>query len=292
MNAVSSVITVQLQDATGHPITAGGAITVILTTTATTSGSFYNNAGGTGSAITQIAIASGSSSANFYYKDTAAGSPTITAQSAGLTSATTTFTITLNLVSNGGFESASGGWTTSTQGGGVECHIQSQDDIPPHSGSNFAEIDTTELTSDTTAYSRLTQTFSPAIPINSIPNTAGSLSIWVYNNGYRSSNGYYSFQITLTASDGSQLIYYWGNSPATPPTQTATVKVINMGNLPGTFTVGQWVQFSANLYNDWTTNGLSISTSIATLAIQCNGYRQSSSQQYGQEIFLDDVQIQ
>src|SRR5207245_11432706 len=43
--------------------------------------------------VTSVTIASGSSSATFYYKDTKAGSPTLTASSTGLTSATTTFVI-------------------------------------------------------------------------------------------------------------------------------------------------------------------------------------------------------
>ena len=84
------------------------------------------------------------------------------------------------------------------------------------------------------------------------------------NNGYNifKGTGYYSFQITLTASDGSQLIYWWGSSPATAPTQTGTVKVVNMGTIQGTFTVGQWVQFSRNLRADWTNAGLSSSASL------------------------------
>ena len=57
-NSVSSVITVQRQDAAGNGVTSGGAITVSLTRTSAT-GSFYANSGGTGGAITQITIASG-----------------------------------------------------------------------------------------------------------------------------------------------------------------------------------------------------------------------------------------
>jgi hypothetical protein len=294
-NQVSSVITVTREDAAGNAVTSGGSITVNLAKTSTT-GSFYSNPGGT-SAITTITIASGSSSASFYYKDTGTGSSTITASYTGLTPATTTFTITQNLLINAGFESATGGWTMATQNSGVESHIQSKDDITAHSGSNFAEIDTTGLASSpTSAYSALKQTFSSAIQVSSIPNTAGTLSIWVYNNGYNTqdhtSTGYYSFEINVTASDGSQLIYYWGNSPATSPANSTTVKVIDMGSLPGMFTVGQWVQFSTNLYQDWINSGLSLSASIASLTIQSNGYYQSGSVQYGQELFLDDVQIQ
>jgi hypothetical protein len=296
INTVSSVITVTREDVARNAVTSGGSITVNLATN-TTTGSFYNNAGGTGTAITSIAIASGSSSANFYYKNTGTGSSIITASYTGLTSATTTFT--QNLLINGGFTSATGGWTTSsTAGSGVECHIQSGDPITAHSGSTFAEIDTTDLSSSTSAhsaFSALTQTLSSPVPVSSF-NEAGSLSIWICNNGWStqatSDSGYYSFEIIVTASNGNQLIYWWGNSPATPPTSSATTAVINEGSLPGMFTVGQWVQFSTNLYQDWTTHGLSSSASITSLAIQDNGYYQSSAVQYGQELFLDDVVLQ
>jgi hypothetical protein len=288
-NSVSSVITVQRQDAAGYGVTQGGAIVVSLAKTSTT-GSFYANSGGTGGAITQITIASGASSANFYYEDTAAGSSTITASYTGLTSATTTFTITLNQVPNGGFESA-GNWTTTVTEG--YANVQDVDNsIPTYSGY-FAELDTT-VTVTGTGYASLVNAFGP-VAISSIPNTAGSLSIMVLNNGYVSldgaADGYASIQISVTATDGTQLIYWWGNAPANAPTETATTKVINMGTLPGMFTVGQWVQFSRNLPADWASKGLSSSTSITSIIIRTDGYV-SGSNQYGQEIFIDDVQIQ
>jgi hypothetical protein len=90
---VSSMITVQLQDSNGNPVNAGtGGITVSLTATGTTTGTFWSDSGGT-TKITSITIASGANSASFYYSDTTAGSPVLTASSAGLTSAVTTFTI-------------------------------------------------------------------------------------------------------------------------------------------------------------------------------------------------------
>ena len=92
-NTVSSVITVQLQDSGNNPINSGSAISVSLAATGTTTGVFYSNSGGT-TIITSVTINAGSNSASFYYKDTTAGSPTITASYTGLTSATTTFTIT------------------------------------------------------------------------------------------------------------------------------------------------------------------------------------------------------
>ncbi|MFZ1988412.1 MAG: hypothetical protein WAW96_01445, partial [Alphaproteobacteria bacterium] len=89
---VSSVITVQRQDSNSNPVTSEGTITVILTTSATISGRFYSDAGGT-TQITSVQILSGQSSASFYYADSTAGTPTLTASSGSLTPATTTFTI-------------------------------------------------------------------------------------------------------------------------------------------------------------------------------------------------------
>jgi hypothetical protein len=95
----------------------------------------------------------------------------------------------------------------------------------------------------------------------------------------------------LTASDGTQLIYWWGSNPAVAPTTTGTVKVINLGTIQGQFTAGQWVQFSSNLRADWTNAGLSASTYLTSIALQNNGYHTGNSQ-YGQEIFIDNVAIQ
>jgi uncharacterized repeat protein (TIGR02543 family) len=88
----STVITVQRQDAYGNAVTSGGSLTVNLSSSSS-GGKFYASSGSS-TAITSVSISSGSSSANFYYQDSTAGSPTITAASGTLTSATTTFTIT------------------------------------------------------------------------------------------------------------------------------------------------------------------------------------------------------
>ncbi len=83
-------ITVQEQDAYGNPVTAtAGGMTVNLTSTST--GNRFSATAG-GAAITSIAILNGNTSVNFFYGDTRAGSPTITA-AGSLTSATQPETI-------------------------------------------------------------------------------------------------------------------------------------------------------------------------------------------------------
>ena len=87
--SVSSVITVQVQDANSNPVTTGATANL---STSSSGGHFYSDSGGN-TQITSVVISSGQSSGNCYYKDTTAGTPTLTASSTGLTSATTQFTI-------------------------------------------------------------------------------------------------------------------------------------------------------------------------------------------------------
>jgi hypothetical protein len=85
-------ITVQLQDGSGNPVNAGaGGVTVGLSSNSAGVHEFSATSGG--SAVTSVTIPSGSSTATFYYGDETAGSPTITASAADVTSATQTETI-------------------------------------------------------------------------------------------------------------------------------------------------------------------------------------------------------
>ena len=83
-------ITVQEQDAYGNVSTT--ALTVNLSSSSAGTHEFAATSGGT--AITSINIAAGSSTATFYYGDTKAGIPIITAAAAGVTSGTQPETVT------------------------------------------------------------------------------------------------------------------------------------------------------------------------------------------------------
>ena len=72
---LSSSITVQRQDQYGNPVTSGS--TTINLGTTSTGATFYSDAGIT--PVTTLTISDGSSTAVFYYQDTIAGTPTITA---------------------------------------------------------------------------------------------------------------------------------------------------------------------------------------------------------------------
>jgi hypothetical protein len=84
-------ITVQRVDAFGNLVTAGN-LAVGLSSSASGTGVFSASTGGP--AVTTVTIPSGSSAVSFRYGDTKAGTPTLTASSTGLTSATQTATVT------------------------------------------------------------------------------------------------------------------------------------------------------------------------------------------------------
>ncbi len=75
----SGTITAAMEDAFGNPVNASGAVAVNLSTT---------SAKGTFSPASPLAIPAGAGAVSFQYKDTAAGTPAITAAAAGLASAT------------------------------------------------------------------------------------------------------------------------------------------------------------------------------------------------------------
>ncbi|TMB89280.1 MAG: hypothetical protein E6J45_10420, partial [Chloroflexi bacterium] len=80
-----------MRDQYGNPVVVGTDTTVALSSTS--SGALFATVAG-GTPVTSVTINAGSSTQGFYYGDTKAGSPTITASSSGLTSATQAETIT------------------------------------------------------------------------------------------------------------------------------------------------------------------------------------------------------
>ncbi len=92
-SATLGPITIQQQDAFGDPIPTTAAVSVSLSSTSTGTNEFAATSGG--AAITSVTIPANSSTAtaSFYYGDTKAGTPTITAAAAGLVSGTQSETI-------------------------------------------------------------------------------------------------------------------------------------------------------------------------------------------------------
>ena len=96
----SKAITVQVQDATGNPINVSGNTTISLASTSG-NGKFATRNSGPFS-IRSVTVTRGNSSASFYYEDTTAGTPTITASctSPRLTSATQQETVTASVTAS------------------------------------------------------------------------------------------------------------------------------------------------------------------------------------------------
>lgn len=91
----SSQVTVQTQDGSGNATDPASTVTVALSSSSTGTKAFYSNSGCT-NAVTSVTIATSANSASFYYKDTQAGSPIITAAATGgvTSSPTQTETVT------------------------------------------------------------------------------------------------------------------------------------------------------------------------------------------------------
>jgi hypothetical protein len=96
-SATLGPITVQEEDAFGDPVPTTAPVTVSLSSSSTGTNEFAATSGG--GAITSVTIPANSSSATFYYGDTKAGSPTLTAAAAGLVSGTQSETITATTAS-------------------------------------------------------------------------------------------------------------------------------------------------------------------------------------------------
>jgi len=86
---------IQAQDASGNAAPVAVALSLTLTSSATTGGFYSDSACST--AITSVSLAAGASEGSIYYKDSAAGTPTLTAtdpSATPLTDATMAATIT------------------------------------------------------------------------------------------------------------------------------------------------------------------------------------------------------
>src|SRR5439155_16119623 len=102
--ACSAITTLQSRDNFNNASPVASATSVALSSSST-GGSFYSDATCT-TAIASATIAAASSSVSFYFKDTKAGSPLLTAVAGGLTNATQPETINAAAVAEIAFASA------------------------------------------------------------------------------------------------------------------------------------------------------------------------------------------
>ncbi len=106
--AVSTVFTLTSQDADGNASNVTADTKFDLSSNSSGTKAFYSDAAGT-SVITEVTITNGSSTATFYYKDSATGTPTLTAawNSGGTDLGSDTFQITISLATTTLAESTS-----------------------------------------------------------------------------------------------------------------------------------------------------------------------------------------
>jgi len=94
--AVSTVFTLTSQNGNGDTANVTSDTVFSLSSNSSGTATFYSDAGGT-SVIPEVTISNGSSSATFYYKDTKAGSPTVTAtRTSGMSLGSDTHGLTVN----------------------------------------------------------------------------------------------------------------------------------------------------------------------------------------------------
>jgi len=212
---VSSVITVQRQDQYSNPTTTG-SITVQLASTSS-NGRFYSNSGGT-TLITSVTINSPSNSADFYYRDTSAGTPTLTASRTGLTSATTQFTIVAGgtVLDHFTFSTISG---TKTAGTPFSITITAKDalenTVTGYSGTNSLS-DSTGTISPTS-----TGTFTAGVWTGSVTITKAASGVTISTTGatkFGTSNS-----ITVNPAAASKLVYVVGAEQTLLTNQMSTV---------------------------------------------------------------------
>ncbi|MBI2832056.1 MAG: hypothetical protein HYX79_07350 [Chloroflexi bacterium] len=187
----SSVMTVQTQDAISQPENVSSNTTIDLSSSSGT-GTFSTTAGGTYTSTLSVTITSGTSSANFYYKDTTAGTPTITAA-----------------------ENPSAGWTDATQ----------QETIVAASISQI--VFTTDVQSITAGEASSVMTIQTQDTYGNASNVSGDTQIDLSSssgNGTFStaSGGTYTATLSITISNGtSSASFYYKDTTAGTPTITA-----------------------------------------------------------------------
>ncbi|MGO8859374.1 MAG: hypothetical protein ACLQRH_01185, partial [Acidimicrobiales bacterium] len=243
-SATLGPITVQEQDAYGNPTTA--AETVNLTSSSTGTAIFSATAGG--AAISTISIPAGSSSASFYYGDTMAGTPALTAAGT-LTAGTQTETITAGPASQ---VSIAPSPPTATASGtsNVTLGLQLQDQF----GNDTTSSGTTMLALSSPSVSDF---FTAS---NGASGTLGNTIAATFTNGVGTATVYYGDETaetdTITAKYG---LTTWGTATVIVNAGTATKVVVTpsptTATASGTSNVTLGLQLQDQFGNNTTSSG-------------------------------------
>jgi hypothetical protein len=209
----SSVITVQTQDGSGNATDPPSTVTVALSSNSTGTYAFYSNSGCTTS-ITSASITTAANSASFYYKDTKAGGPVITAAATGGVTSSPTQTETVTAAA-------------------VSASTSSVNNSPASVPADGATTSTVTAT--------LTDSFGNPVSGKTVTLTAGSGSSTITTvNGTSNSSG----QATFTVKDThAQTVVYTGKDTTDNITVTDTATVtFTASQLVWTTTQGNFIQ--------------------------------------------------
>lgn len=256
-SSCSAAVNVQTQDQNGNASSVAADAVVLLSSSSGTMG-FYSDAACSVPA-TQVTVAAGGTQAAFFFRDTAAGAPTLTAASAPLTAATQQETITL-VAKRLAFTTAAQNLVAGSCSGIVT--LQSQDTggaaLPVTVATTVTvngSIGATQLFSDNACTTPLAQVvISVAASATSFyfkNTTAGSLVLTA------SSPGYAGAAQTQTQTPGPVAAFGFATPPATVPVNTCSLAV----------SIWPVDQYGNNLR---TNNTVTVSTSSGTMGLYSN----------------------
>ena len=200
-SATLGPITVQEQDAYGNVASVGSPTTVNLTSSSA-GATFAASSGGT--STTSVTIPGGSSVATFFYGDTVAGHPTITAAASGLTSATQSETITAL--------------------GGTQLGVSTFSGPATATATNAFTVKFEDVFGNAAVA-------TTAIPVTLSSNSTGTKE-------FAATSGGASTTTVQIAANQSSVTAYYGDTKAGTPTITATSAGLTTGSQQETITGG------------------------------------------------------
>ena len=197
VSAVSTVFTLTSQDGSGNAANVTSDTVFSLTSTAGTA-TFYSDAAGT-AAITVVTISNGSSTVAFYYKDTAAGTPTVTAtRTSGMSLGSDTHQVTVNADTATKVD-LTGPATVNAGAVSTVFTLTSQDGNG--NAANVTSDTVFSLTSNSTGTARFYSDVTGKIPITQVTITSGTQTTTFY---YRDSTAG-TPTVTATRTSGMSL---------------------------------------------------------------------------------------
>ena len=264
---------VQEQDQYGNPVTAGaGGVTLTLTTTSSgTTGHtpFFTTTSG-GSSTSAISIASGqTTSGNFYYSDTKAGTPTLTAHNAGITNdGTTSPTIVAAAASQVSITPTPASATASSTTN-ISLALQLQDQF----GNNTTSTGTTTLTLSTSSAKGFFNASSGG------SGTLGATASVSFANGVGTATEWYGDETaagpTITAKNGAAT---WGTTTATVTAGVATKVSVTPSPSSNTASATTNIRLPLQLQDQFGNNTTSTGTTTLMLsASSAKGFFNASS---------------